>query len=193
MFVGSIIEEMFSPVPSFLVLVPAGAALLAQEGAWWYICVLAVIAATGRVIGALVLYFLADKLEDLVFRKKRSLFGVSHAQVERVGRTLAAKRKTSLWGWLFTINAVPIFPATPVLLTAGFIKIPLKLFLSATFCGSIFNALFYLFIGYFGLGTTWLLDSIGVGANILFAACVVALILWLLLRHKRGANANNRG
>lgn len=175
---------MFSPIPSFLVLVPAGAAILAQGQMWWYICVLAVIAAAGRAIGAFVLYFLADKLEDFVFRKKRSLLGVSHVQVERMGRTLAAKRKTSLWSWLFTINAVPIFPTTPVLLTAGFIKIPLKLFLTATFCGSIFNALFYLFIGYFGLSTTWLLDSIGIGTNVLLIGCLIAFGVWLLLRHK---------
>lgn len=185
MFLGSVIEETFSPIPSFLVLVPAGAALLTQGHTWWYIIVLAIIASAGRTIGAVVVYFLADKIEDLLFRKRRTLFGISHAQVERVGRTMATKRKTSLWGWLFTVNAVPIFPTTPVLLTAGFIKIPLRLFLSATFCGSIFNALFYLFIGYFGLGTTWLLDSIGVGSNILLISCLVAVTLWFWLRRKR--------
>lgn len=186
MFVGSILEETFSPIPSFLVLVPAGAALLTQGQVWWYIIILAVIASAGRAVGALVVYFLADTIEDLLFRKRRTIFGVSHAQVERVGKTMATKRKSSLWGWLFTVNAVPIFPTTPVLLTAGFIKIPLKLFITATFCGSIFNALFYLFIGYFGLGTTWLLDSIGVGSNILFASCLVAIAIWFWLRHKRG-------
>lgn len=186
MFLGSVIEETFSPIPSFLVLVPAGAAMLTQGQAWWYMIVLAIIASAGRAIGALVVYFLADKIEDLLFRKRRTLFGVSHAQLERAGKTIAAKRRTSLWSWLFTVNAVPIFPTTPVLLTAGFIKIPLKLFLSATFCGSIFNALFYLFIGYFGLSTTWLLDSIGVGSNILFVSCLVAAAIWFWLRHKRG-------
>jgi membrane protein DedA with SNARE-associated domain len=184
-FVGSILEETFSPIPSFLVLVPAGAALLTQGHTWWYLIVLAIIASAGRTIGALVVYFLADKIENLVFRKRRTLFGISHAQVERVGKTMATKRKTRLWSWLFTVNAVPIFPTTPVLLTAGFIKIPLKLFLTATFCGSIFNALFYLLIGYFGLSTTWLLDSIGVGSNILLIACLVAGAIWLWVRYKR--------
>lgn len=182
-FVGCFIEEVFSPIPSFVVLIPAGVAALVQGIGWWYLPILALFGATGRVLGSLILYFIADKSEDWLFGGGRRWFGVSHKQIERVGRRFSGTGRDLLV--LFLLNAVPVLPTSLLSLTCGFIKINLRTFVVATFFGSATNAVFYMSLGYAGITAATQLRELDAALQIALGVVVVVLAGWLLYRKKK--------
>lgn len=182
-FVGCFLEEVFSPIPSFVVLIPAGAAALVQGISWWYLPVLALIGASGRVLGSLILYFIADKSEDWLFGGGRRWFGVSHKQIESVGRRFSGSGRDFLA--LYLLNAVPVLPTSLLSLTCGFIKINLRTFVIATFLGSATNALFYMSLGYVGFTAAAQLRELDVALQIAAGAIIIVLVAWILYRKNK--------
>jgi hypothetical protein len=64
--VGTFIEEVISPIPSFVVLIPAGAVASAQSLPLWYLLWLAALCGAGRVAGGSLLYWIAYRLEGAI-------------------------------------------------------------------------------------------------------------------------------
>jgi len=184
--VGTFIEELFSPIPSFVVLVPAGAAADAQGKGLWYLLVLVLFSAIGRIAGATILYWLADKFEDRLLGSGRRFFGISHKEVEQFGRRLGRAGKRD-WLLLFMMNAVPIFPAAVLSLRCGFMKVRYRMFLACTFFGTMVNALIYLAIGYAGFRTAEALRNIEIATQIVIGLILIALVVWLIRKRKRSA------
>lgn len=180
--VGTFIEEVFSPIPSFVVLVPAGAAAEAQGSAAWYLLVLVLFSATGRVSGAAILYWLADKFEDRLLTNGRRFFGISHKEVEKFGQRLGRAGKRD-WLVLFLMNAIPIFPGAVLSLGCGFVKVKYRMFLACTFFGTMVNALIYLSIGYAGFRTAEALRNIEIATQIIVGLCIIGIAAWII--HKR--------
>lgn len=148
-FVGSFIEEVVAPIPSPFVMTGAGSIASSQHQVVVYLLLLAVIGAAGKTLGGLLIYWVADKGEDIVLTKFGKFIGVSHKEVETIGKYLNH-------GWrddivLFIIRALPILPSGPVSAVCGLIKLNLRTFITATFLGSIVRNLFFLYIGYEGL------------------------------------------
>ncbi len=182
-FVGCFMEEAISPIPSFVVLIPAGAAAQVQDIGWWYLIVLSFLGAAGRILASLLLYFIADKAEDWLFGKGRRIFGVTHQKLQTYGRKFSGSRRD--WIVLFLLNAIPVLPTSMLSLTCGFIKINLRLFITATFFGSAVNALIYMSIGYFGIQAAATFQHLEAALQIATAAIVVGLLIWWFVYYRR--------
>ncbi len=100
---GAFIEELISPVPSFLIFVPAGASAEAQGDSVWYLLVLALIAAVARVPAAVILYWLSVWAGSFIFSKKAWFFGVSRRDVEQFRKRLGHKKS---WWTLFAMWSI---------------------------------------------------------------------------------------
>jgi membrane protein DedA with SNARE-associated domain len=183
---GCFLEEIISPIPSFVVLVPAGAAAQVQHVGWWYLIPLAFIGAAGRVLASAILYLVADKAEDWLLGKGRRFFGVSHQQLQSYGQRFSGKPRDIVG--LFLLNAIPVLPTSVLSLTCGFIKIPFRLFVVATYFGSAVNAVIYMSVGYAGVQAVARLQSIQSALEILSSLVVVGLVVWLVyyLQKRRG-------
>jgi membrane protein DedA with SNARE-associated domain len=181
--IGTFIEEIISPVPSFLVLVPAGATAAARDYAYWYLFVLMVCSAVGRICGSVILYKAADKLEDVALKRRR-FFGVSHKQIERIGQRVGQGRKRD-WAMLFLINAVPVFPTAMLSLACGFLKVNFKMFVFCAFFGTMINALIFMSIGYLGVRVTETLQGFQLAGRITTAIVLIALLIWFVNYRRR--------
>lgn len=181
--VGAFLEELISPIPSVAILVPGGATAMAQGLPPWYIVVLAVLAAAARVPAAMILYVLAAKLRDRLFARRKQWFRVSRADIQRVHKKLNSGNQS--WWILMAAWAMPLVPGAPISLACGFIRLKLDIFATATFVGSVFNALFYLYVGYFGIRALELLAALELWGQITAAIIVAALIAWLWRRHTK--------
>jgi len=183
-FIGTFVEELLSPIPSFLVLIPTGAAAEARHAGIAYLLLLMVLSACGRIIAALILYWLADKFEDKLLANGRRFFGVSHAEVERVGQKLGKKRKRD-WIILFLMNAVPIFPTAALSVTCGFLKVRMRLFIFCTFFGTMINSLIYMLIGYGGFKAATALNGLELASQIVLGIMLMTGAIWLVRSRRR--------
>ena len=182
--IGTFIEELFSPIPSFLVLIPAGAAAHAQGAGVWYLAILMVYSAVGRIAAASILYWVADKFEDKLLANGRRFFGVSHKEIEKFGQRLGKQHKRDAIV-LFTMNALPIFPTGALSVTCGFLKVRFRLFAWTTFFGTMINSLIYMAIGYGGLEAASALDGLELASQIVIGLLVFAVAILIVRKRKR--------
>lgn len=180
MFLGTFIEEILSPIPSFMVLVPAGAAAAARGYGYEYLLVLMICSAAGRIIGSVILYSLAYRLEGAMLSPKRRLFGISKAQIEQVGKRINGRQRRD-WAVLFILNALPIFPTAMLSLVCGFLKVNFKMFAFCSFFGTMINALIFMSIGYAGVQVVETLQGIQLAGRITSGGLLIAAIVWVIV------------
>ncbi len=146
--IGSFIEEIFSPLPSQAVMVFAGSLARAVRTGQVVLMLMALTAAVGKTLGCLLYYVFADKIEDIVVPRYGKYIGISHEQLEQVGKKLGR-------GWaddvaLLLLRLIPAVPSSPVSVACGLIKIDLRTFIVTAFIGSFFRSWMYLLIGFYG-------------------------------------------
>jgi membrane protein DedA with SNARE-associated domain len=180
---GSFLEEIISPIPSFVVFIPAGAAAQVQHVGWWYLIPLGFVGAAGRLVASSILYVVADKAEHWLFGKGRRFFGVTHKQLQSYGRRFSGRPRDLLV--LFLLNAVPVLPTSMLSLTCGFIKIPYRTFVVATYFGSAVNATIYMSVGYAGVHAIAKLQHVQAAFQIVFVAAVVGIVGWFLYYYRQ--------
>lgn len=183
MLVGTFVEEVLSPIPAFAVLVPAGAAANVQDRPLWFLGILTVCCGIGRALGACLMYWLANKFENVILGKGRSFFGATHKDVEELGKRLTGKPARD-WSALFLMTAIPIFPGAFLSLACGFIKMRFDLFITATFAGTMVSGLFFLSIGYFGLQTLASIKNVELASQIVGGILLVLLIVWAVKKYR---------
>jgi membrane protein DedA with SNARE-associated domain len=184
-FVGTFLEEVISPIPSLLVLLPAGAMVEARDISVYYIVVLAAICGVARVLGGSVLYWLAHRLEHAVLGK-RKIFGLTHKDILRLSKELGDKKKVwRVWLILFVLHSLPVFPGTLLSAGSGFIKVRYSVFATATFGGSVVNGIIYIWLGYMGLQAAQHLEDLGWLTNVVTIAAAVALVVWYGIWYSR--------
>lgn len=154
---GSFLEEFISPIPAMFVTGLAGSIALIRHEAWWYLGFLAILASLGKTSGAYLYYLFGDKGEDMLIGRVGKWFGVTHADVERVGKRFTGQH----WkdgGALFLTRVLPFMPTTPFSVAAGIFKMDIRIYILVTLVGYFIKDLGYLFVGYFGLArlsTLW--------------------------------------
>ncbi len=185
-FVGTFIEEIISPIPSFIVLVPTGAAAQAQGIGLLGIFLLAVVSAASRVLAAMILYWVGAKFEHVLFAKDRKIFGVDSKDIDRFSQQLSGEHNAfKVLLLLFVMHATPVFPGTFLSIGSGFIRLKYWIFLAATFFGSIVNALFYLGIGYMGLHAAEMINKLGIVGQVITVLIIAAVSYGLWRRSQK--------
>ncbi len=180
-FVGSFVEEIVAPIPSVLITTLAGSLALAAGYGWFALLWLAIFASIGKSIGCAILYIVADKAEDFILNRLGPKIGITHADVERIGRYFKGTARDYLI--LIVIRALPLSPSLPISVGAGIIKIPFGMYNIATFIGNFFRSLLFIAVGYTGFSAYQsLLDragSIESIVQIMLAAGLVFFVGWV--------------
>lgn len=146
--VGSLIEEIISPIPSQAIMIFGGSLARAAHTGQLMLVLMALTGAVGKTLGSLLYYVFADKIEDIIVPRFGKYIGISHEQLEQVGKKLGR-------GWaddiaLFLLRLIPAVPSSPVSVACGLIKIDLRTFIVTAFFGSFFRNWMYLLIGFYG-------------------------------------------
>ncbi len=147
-FLGSILEETFAPIPSPLILGAVGTLAYVDSYPIYLLPLLAIIASTGKVLGSLVIYFISDKLENVATPFLSKFFAINHKEVESIGGKFHGNWKD--YTTLTLLRAVPFLPSFVISAACGVIKVDLKIFIIATYIGSIIRGLVFIVLGYGG-------------------------------------------
>ncbi|MEO0248841.1 MAG: VTT domain-containing protein [candidate division WOR-3 bacterium] len=192
-FVGVMIEQIIVPIPSPLIVMGAGAVLIASQLSipqavlqiLWVIVLPGSLASTlGSFIGYAISYYGG---KALVVRHQRFL-GVDWEEIERLERRFRGKREAVM---IFVTRAVPVFPISLVSIFAGLLRIPVKPFTAYTFLGSIFRCFFLGFVGWW-IGATYekvasQLDSAERLVSILLLVAMMVALCYLYWRLRKRA------
>ncbi len=185
-FIGSFAEEIISPIPSLLVMGTAGTIAFASGLSIWNLVGLSFVGNIGKTAGAWIYYVIGDKLEDMIVPRYGKYFGVTHGQIEHIGKKFTGTWKDA--AMLFFLRVIPFFPTTPVSVVCGIIKMRLSEYLMLTFAGNFIKDFMYLLSGYAGLaaiGRLWRdIDDIKFFFHVA-TAIGIALFLFLLWNHRR--------
>lgn len=191
-FVGSFVEEVLAPVPSPIVMTLAGSIASAQETGLMYLVALSLIGAAGKTIGAVLVYWISYKAGDILFGKFGRFIGVTKEEVMALGEKLNGGWK-DLWMLLF-LRALPIMSSAVVSICSGVVKIPLRVYIIATFFGTIVRDFFYLYVGFTGIETLHNLvdgfDSIESVIQTVIAVLIVIGIGWIAWKRKVRSRAS---
>lgn len=187
-FFGSLLEEIISPIPAYLVLALAGSVAFTRGYGWLDLGVLVVLAALGKTLGASVYYVVGDALEDLFARIFGKYFKTDVHAIEKFGQKFSGNH----WkdgGMLFLLRAFPLTPTTPLSLACGVVKISFPVYFTATFFGGVVKDIFYISAGYFGivkLPEFWKTINIHKGEwEVFLLVAFLVFVLWqITIRYK---------
>jgi membrane protein DedA with SNARE-associated domain len=187
-FFGTILEEIFAPIPSPFVMTITGSIAQAQGHSMVYLIIVAIIGAAGRVAGTSFLYLIADVAEDIVIGKFGNFLGVSHREIEQIGSRFNGTARDYLT--LIFFRSIPVMPSSPISVVCGLIKLNYKVFALGTGIGSVFRNLFFLYIGFTGLAATESfmegLESAETIAQIVFVLALVGGFYYFYRKRERG-------
>ncbi len=163
-FIGSIIDEIFAPLPSPFVPITAGSLTYEQGLGFMFLFVIAFTGTLGKTIATLLTYWIADKFEDyLTHSKLGKILGVDEAEIEKYGKFLDGTRKDDVI--MIFLRALPFIPTLPVSVIAGLIKLNLWTYVWTTFVGTYIRFMFFLILAYEGVrkysGLLAMIDTTG--------------------------------
>lgn len=188
-FIGAMVEEILAPIPSPLVMMLAGSIAANQGSSLLFILLLATIGAFSKTIGSVIIYFIADKFEDILIGKFGKFLGVSSDDTEGLGKFLGEGKRDDIA--IFLLRAVPVMPTAPVSVIAGLIKINLRTYIFSTFFGLIVRNSIYLYLGYSSIAALESLsegfDSLEKIGYLLLAVFAGFALLWLYRKRQKGS------
>lgn len=194
-FVGALAEEVIAPIPSMLIMTTAGWLAQLDGHTPFFLFWLVLIGNLGKLIGSIGWYVVGDKLEDVVIGRLGRFFGLTHGDIERVGARLSGHE----WrdgAIIFGLRCLPFFPSLAVSVAAGVLKIELRTFALASYCGNAIKDAFYIVIGYFGAQAfrTFLLEveRVRFGLGVLIGVATLAVLIVAYRKRHHGLHLLTR-
>ena len=149
--IGSFLEDIIAPIPSPLILSTAGSLLRVQEATVFQIVLVIFLATAAKTFTAYLFYRLGDFAEDVIVPRFGKYIGLSHKQIESMGKMFNGGHRDEFV--LFALRALPVTPTSLISIIGGIIKLPIQMFLRATFLGYFIRNAFFILVGYYGTGT----------------------------------------
>ena len=190
---GSFIEEVIAPIPSPFIMTLSGSMAKTQDQTIIYLIILAILGAIGKTLGAWILYFIADKAEDVIIGKYGKFFGVTQKEIESIGKRLNKGWRDNIF--IFMARAIPIIPSAPVSVICGLIKLNLKTYLFATFLGTCVRNMLYLYVGFVGVSSyeniIGGIDSAESIIQVIVGIAIVGIIIWAYYKRRKSSKSQS--
>ncbi len=170
---GSFVEELIAPIPAPFIMTTAAVIAKEQNYPLVEFALIVFLGSLVKTIMAVLVFVIMDKAEDAILRKFGRFLGITHVEIEKAGHMLRGKWWDDLL--LFTLRAVPVFPTLLVTMACGFIKYPVKPFITMTFLGLVARNILYVLVGYFGFGQGDLIYE-AVRGNLTLSIVVVVVV-----------------
>ena len=190
----SFIEEIIPPIPSPSVMLATGSIALSQGYVVHSLILLALLGAVGKTCGASVVYYISDKVEDLLSSKISKFLGITHEQIEAFGAKLSLNWRDYVI--ITVLRALPVVPSSLLSVGCGLLKINFRLFVISTLIGSTIRDFIYIYLGY--VGTKVAISFIRRTANtaefyaqIIAVVAIVLFFGYLYYRRQKGKKPDN--
>ncbi len=181
-FIGMFLESTVFPLPSELVMIPAGLAVAKGAMNFWLVILIGTV---GNVLGALFSYYLAKYFGRILIIKIGKYFFVKEEVITKIEVFFGKYGNISVFFGRLLIGFRHF-----ISLPAGLAKMNVKLFLFYTTAGSALWTSFLVIIGFFFGNNLMLIKTTSL---ILLSICSLALLYYFLRKkftsHKINANS----
>ncbi len=182
---GSFIEEIIAIIPSALIQTSYGFLLFEHtpitiQSLFSLLVVVAIPASIGVTIGAIPLYYISYHGGKKAIERYGRYFGISNDTIVALEKKY---ENSSMDEWaIVLLRMIPILPSVFVCVGAGLLRVPFKVYISATFFGTIVRAFLYGFVGW-QLGRVYIRfsEEIAIYEKLglyIFAFIIVGLLIW---------------
>lgn len=178
-FFGEVIEEIISPIPSQVVLGSSGSIAYLQGWPLISLIVLAFIASIAKSVTTLIFYYIADKLEDRLVPMIGKYVGITHEDLERIGKKFDRGGKKEFLS-IFVLRCMPIVPSAPLSLVCGLFKVNMRTFFWATVAGNWLRGSMILLTGYLGFDVLQSLLHGALDVKVLIMSAVVLALIGVI-------------
>lgn len=182
----SFLEEIIPPIPSPSIMILTGTMASVQGYGTIGLLLLALVGAIGKSLGAAVVYFLIDKVEDYFSGGIKKFTGVSHEQIEAFGGRFSKSWKD--YFILTLLRAFPFVPSTLISVGSGLLKIHFKIFFISTLIGSFVRDVMYIYLGFEGISYAKtilsLSENLKTGVVVLFGIFLIAVVVYFWLKKR---------
>ncbi|MFZ1626737.1 MAG: VTT domain-containing protein [Candidatus Moraniibacteriota bacterium] len=193
--IGAFAEEVIAPIPSMLVMTTAGYFAHLEGRTTFFLIWLVLLGNLGKLAGSFIYYTVGDKIEDVLVGRFGRYLGLKHADIERIGQRFNG----SPWrdgALIFLLRVIPFFPTIFVSVSAGVVRIRLRVFLTASYLGNFCKDLFYAFAGYSGARAlrAFFMDveRVRFGVGVLLVLAVIASLVFLYIHRHHGLHLYRR-
>ena len=192
--VASFLEEVIAPIPSSGVLLATGGIAAVQGLTLPDLVPIIFMATIGKTFGAILIYYLSDRVGKTIITKYGHIFKISYTAIEKFSSKINHTKRDYLFLTIF--RALPIFPSVVISMGCGLLKIPLKMFIVSTFLGTLVRDGIFLYIGFRG---TQFLNTIASKRVIIESAMqiavvssVLALIIYLYFKKRQSKHISTK-
>ncbi len=179
-FLGEVIEEVISPIPSQAVLLTGGSLAQAKEYGLWAVVFFSLLASFAKSITTMGYYYLADKLEDRLVPRFGKYLGLTHEGLESIGKKLSRNSPQKEFWSIFALRCLPILPSAPVSLACGAIKVNAKRFFWATVAGNTVRGGMIFLTGFLGFDVFQSLVSGVSGRDVWLVLAILAALVGII-------------
>lgn len=150
-FLGGLIEEIIVPIPSPLISMGAGYLLIEPnfplpQALLKILLIICLPFAFGATLGSLLAYGIAFWGGKPLIQRLGKFLDLSWKQIEKAEQKFTQGKKDEFL--IFISRAIPVIPVSLISATCGFLRIPLKEFLTFTFLGIIIRCFILAFLGW---------------------------------------------
>ncbi|MDI6720755.1 MAG: VTT domain-containing protein [Candidatus Aenigmarchaeota archaeon] len=182
-----ILEEVFVPIPSPLVIMGSAFILIepgipVMEAAGKILLLIVLPASIASTIGSFFTYGIGYYGGKPLVNKFKRFLGMSWGDVQKQEKRLEKGRK--VWGTIIIFRAIPFFPISIISVAAGVLRLSWKKYAAATFIGSVPRTFALGFLGwYLGSSYTAVASQFNVIENIIIIL-IIGLLGFLLYRYR---------
>ncbi len=182
-FIGSALEEIIAPIPSPLVMMSSGAALLGQYndisvGLVTNMFLIAIVGSFGGTLGSYVIYALGYLGGKPMIDKTRKFTGVSWDDIQNFQSKLDGTKKDELT--IMFLRAIPVMPSVVIAVSCGVLRVnPFSYFVSF-FCGGVVRNICFLVIGW-QMGSVYLQGADSIENLTGMVSKVIAILLFVFV------------
>lgn len=150
-FFGSLLEELIAPIPSPLVMMGAGAALLGKYEGFslalgWDMTLIAIVGGIGAVLGSYLPFYIGYFGGKPLIAKTSKFTGVSWKSVEKIQAKLENSASDEIT--ITSLRAIPVMPSVLIAVTCGLLRINFFSYTISFVIGGIIRNFVFLIIGW---------------------------------------------
>ncbi len=187
-FIAALVQEIFPPIPSALVILASGFIFLTEINGLDALLIIffkiSIPAAIGITLGSLLIFALSYLLGKPFIDRYGKLIGIFWFDIEKLEKWMERGIRDDMI--IFISRAIPIIPSIVIGASAGLLRLPLRTYIISSFLGSLVRSFILGILGW-QIGNLYVKYSLVISRleNYIFVGLAFLILCWIFVQYRR--------